>query len=350
MPGVLLFFGCEFGLRGLLSPLGAMAIVRFGMAGSLFMAGAASALFFLALGASSHDPRLAFGCFTLYSLSRALYHPAKHAINALLVNQTHRGRQQTLELVFASVGSALGAIIAGFVMVENSFMAAAQIAAIFSLVSGLPFFWILQGQEAPPYPKLISFRDPYRFILSAEFRHQWIPFLGEAATHTARVVAAPLFLFLTLKHFDVVGLVVGAALLLEMVITLWHGQRIDQSGNSAAISRSSWLLSISFLSYGFLTRSSITAFIAQFILQVTNNLFASAWNTHIHKDVQRSSSPLVYASSKELLLCLFELGLMLLFALMAYFLGESVFYAMFVLGALGAHIVRMCTQSNEKLN
>jgi len=30
LAGVILFFGCEFGLRGILSPLGAMAVARFG--------------------------------------------------------------------------------------------------------------------------------------------------------------------------------------------------------------------------------------------------------------------------------------------------------------------------------
>lgn len=343
LAGVLLFFGFEFGLRGLLSPLGAMSVSRFGVGNTLLVAGGFSAGFFVALSAASNDPIAAFACFILYSLSRAVYHPCKHALNATLVDNAHRGRQHTLELVVTSVGGAIGAVLAGTVIERSSFQVAALLAAGFSLTSALPFFWLLRDRKdaATAHP---SFLEPYRFLASAEFRPNLLPFFAESATIIVRVVAAPLFLYLTIKHFDTVGLVVGLALTVETLITLWHGRHIDHAGNQSAITRASWLLSVAHVAYAVIARGSVTAFFCQLMLQTSNNMFASAWNTAIHRKISASSKPLVYAAAKELWLCLSELVQLSAFAALAWAAGETALYVMFIAGAVGAQVIRLATR------
>lgn len=42
-----------------------------------------------------------------------------------------------------------------------------------------------------------------------------------------------------------------------------------------------------------------------------------------------------------------ELILLTVFSVLAYYLGENVFYVMFVAGAIGAHVVRRSTEKSN---
>lgn len=325
---ILLFWALEFGLRGALCPLGPMLFSRLGSTRTVTFAYSAFLVYFLMVAATPFSMTVGFLAFALHSLAMSVYYPCLDGLHALLVEEETRGRQNSCELIVDSLAGLVAVAVGSLVLSRYPFYVLAVMVALLLALSALA----VSRLEAVRQERM-EFRDSYRHLASAQFR----PFLSSWAAYALAVIAnimvVPLFIFIRVGKIETFGIVIAAALFVEIIVLALAGQAVDKWKRAGVLKSVLGLQAIGNIAYLFLGQSPVAAF----GLSAYNT---NAWNavrnnleTGIQRIMSRNARPFVFAAAVQMALCFTEVVALSIFALVAWWDSRAAFVLIFAASA-----------------
>ncbi len=326
---IFLYFGAEFLLRAFVAPFSGVITTKYGFKHTIIAANLLLVAYFVSLSFIETLPLLGYMSFVFHSLSRGLYYPTKHYIQAKFIQEHNRGKFLTFEIVISGLVGIFAVAIATYsIAVLDSFWPVALAATLFLIFSSSSIL-ILLGNLT--HEKRLKYTDIVKHGASGVFRADAVAFTGFAANIVFNNVVVALLVFFIVDSFKLFGIIMASVFILEMFITLFFGRYIDK--NRVKSNRTASVLQI--ISYvSFLTAfTPLLATITKTLYNITWNIFDSSFTARFHSKINRQG--LLYACTKEVNLGLASGVFCIILASAAYFWGNSVFEISLAIAILG---------------
>lgn len=327
---VFLYFGLEFFARALFSPLGSTVTRKYGPKNAILIANLMLIAYFFALSTYASSPVLGFSSLLLYALSRGIYHPTKHYLEAVFISNNTRGRFLTMQIVLNSVCAAIAVGFATYsVTVWDSFLPVAILAAVFLLTASLIILSMLDN-----LPRVASgnYRHVFRRFLSGHFRGDMLAFAGFSWPMSFNNVVVALLVYFAVDSLKLFGIIMVSVFLVQMVFTLIYGQFTDENrikSNKLA----SGLMIISQASF-WLAFTPLVVAVIKSVYDAIWNGFDSSFTARFHQKIKLHG--LVFACAKEMSIGFAGALYCFVLALAAYWWSSgAVFSLSIVLACLG---------------
>lgn len=337
---VFLYFGSEFLLRSLLSPLSGVITSRYGFKHTIIIANLFLAAYFVAVSMFEAYPVIGFMSFILHAISRGIYYPTKHYMQANFVHDFNRGRFLTLEMVIASLTGALAILFATYsVTTLGSFWPVALVTGIFLMSSSLSILLVLGKLE---HESALKYGDVFKHCKSIDFRKDSWGFIGFGINVGFSNVVVALLVFFIVESLKLFGVIMAAVFILEMIITLVYGHFIDK--NRLRSNKIASFLQIGSYASFLLALSPLLVTVVKTFYNVIWDLFDSSFTARFHAKISRQG--LRYACAKEVNLSAAAGGLCFILAgAAALWPPAIVFKLALVIASLG--IVAAWTQFSD---
>lgn len=291
---VFLYFGLEFLARGLFSPLGSVVTRRFGPKNAILIANLILIAYFFVLSTYSTSPVLGFSSLLLYALSRGIYHPTKHYLEAVFIRNNTRGHFLTMEIVLNSLCAALAVGFAAYsVSVWHTFLPVAVLAAVFLLGASLV---ILRMLDDLPKVDAGSYRQVFRTFWSGRFFHDLQAFAGFSWPMAFNNVVVALLVYFVVDSLKLFGVVMVCVFLVQMVFTLVYGQFTDK--NRIKSNKLASGLAIGAQAGFWLAFTPLLVAVIKSVYDAIWNIFDSSFTARFHQKIKLHG--LVFGCAKEM--------------------------------------------------
>ncbi len=326
LPFILLFFGFEFGLRGLISPISPVIVSKIGVRNAVALSYFFLLIFFVLVGITHVSLILGFSSFIFQSLSRGIYYPCIDTIHSVFVKDGSRGKQYTLELVFVAIAGLLAVSVGASVLAGNFLLAVIVLVVVLALAVVSLFF-----MDTVPFTATARVSDSYRFLASTEFRQNILPLSGQSIAIIANQIVVPLYLFILVKEStSSFSFVVVLGIIIQMIITLLYGVWVDRKGYKKTLEGASFLQAIGNIGYILAMRaSSLLVFLIGFN-NTTWAMYSSNYNSRIQEKANKSLNPFLFNTAVQMTLCFVEIVALAIFALIAWRWNNAVFPVIFI--------------------
>ena len=330
---IFLFWGFEFGLRGLLAPLGPALFSKIGLTKTIYLSYALLIVYFLLVGSAGFSLPIAFSAFIFHAFAKAIYYPCIDGLHALLIHENSRGRQSSVEIALMSLAGLIAVGLGTVVLTLYSFWVLACIVAVILLFAGS----VVGRLDTRPQTPLRVY-DSYAHFTSSSFRPYLLPLGAYSLAIIANIFAAPLFIFIGVGTLETFGLVIGAALLVELAVVLAAGAAVDKYQQSRVAPIVVGLQSLGNIAYLFLKGNPVHAFAVSAFNTNAWNALRNNFETRMQREAKQSGSALLFMAAGQMALCFAEVIALSIFALIAYWHQLAVFPIIFIASVIGLWI------------
>lgn len=334
LPFVLLFFGFEFGLRGLLAPLAPVCVSRFGIKRSIVLSYLFLMLFFITLGLGQTSLWVGFLSFVFMSFSRAIYYPCIDSLHSLFVKDGTRAKQYTFERVW-SAGAGLVAVGIGLTVLAHTFAFSIIALTVVFVLAVVPLLYLDSIANVPS----AKFMESFKYLTSPSFRENLLPLSGQAIAIIANQIIVSLFIFIVVKQSTssfTITLVIG--IFIQMLLTLLYGMWVDKRGYKKTLPIASFLQSFGNVGYVFAKNITTTLPVLTGFNNTAWDMYSSNYNSRLQSKAQKSGQPFLFNTAVQMNLCFVEVIAFVIFALIAWQWGNTVFPVIFLCSVIGLYI------------
>lgn len=283
----------------------------------------------LLLSLPSH-PTLLVATAIIEGASISLFFLPYHYLFSAAVTKTSGGRQLGIMDILTNLVSAFGPLLGGIIATQFSFTAA-LVAAIIIVTIGIV-----------PLLKRGSTFEPFRFKMERPNVPFWpadlISNIGFGITEMAATVIWPLFIYLAVKSYQGIGLIVSLSLVITVALAYWTGRETDKGRDGLLLQAGAWW---SALVHGIrIVGTTVTgATLLNLIGDVSHTLFRVPWSTEFYDHASRQDRA-SYIAYMELAVCVGRSLFWILLLLLAFSHSlKEVALLAFILGVIGSILV-----------
>lgn len=334
LPVVLLFFGLDFGLRGVLAPLAPVCSYKFGVKKSILLSYLFLILFFIALGFSQTSLWIGFFSFVFRSLSRAIYYPCMDSLHSILIKDGTRAKQYTLELVWSAFAGLLAIGIGSTVLLHTLIFSVAALTTVFVLAI-VPLFYLDKIETI----SATVFTESFKYLFSSTFRENLLPLSAQAVAIIANQIVVSLFIFIVVKEKTssfTSTLIIG--ILIQICLTLLYGVWVDRKGYKKTLPIASSMQAVGSIGYLFVKSIPVVLPFLTGFNNTTWDMYSSNYNSRLQEKAQRSGKPFLFNTAIQMNLCFVEVIAFTLFALIAWQCGNTVFPVIFMCSIVSLYL------------
>lgn len=334
LPFVLLFFGLDFGLRGVLAPLAPVCSYKFGVKKSIILSYVFLILFFIALGFSQASLWIGFFSFVFRSLSRAIYYPCIDSLHSILIKDGTRAKQYTLELVWSAFAGLLAIGIGSTVLTHTLVFSLVSLVVVFILAI-IPLLYL----DAIETASTTLFTESFKYLLSPKFRENILPLSAQAIAIIANQIVVSLFIFIVVKEKTssfTSTLIIG--ILIQMSLTLLYGVWVDKKGYKKTLPIVSSLQAVGGIGYLFVRSIPVALPFLTGFNNTAWDMYSSNYNSRLQGKAQRSGEPFLFNTAVQMSLCFVEVITFAIFALIAWRWENAVFPIIFICSVISLYI------------
>lgn len=323
---ILLIYGLRFGITGVITPLFITLSSKLGIANCNFISnifGIISSVIII----NSTDLNKTLILFILVMGFNGLSNPTTDALSSQYVDKEHKGRFNSFFKISKILGQAIGSGLVTWGVITNNNIILFTIIVILFLLQ----YVFIKKIDYKPQNKTSAFKASIKYILKSKSRYKFIYALR--TSHIIERQFIPLYVYLVLKDFTLFSSIVIISLLLQIITIILIGKYSDRN-----ISKSNNLV------------TSIKIIVTTIFLFVKNKMIISlnktlsdnlekAYETSIDTSIQN-----IIKESKEdnellstvgqMSLCFTEVAIFIILAFIARFIGENVFYIIFILSII----------------
>lgn len=224
---ILLFYIQVYIIYFIILPLGAKFASRFGYEHSITTSTIFLIGYYLSLFAIAYNPLFLVIAPLFFSLHKSFYWTGYHADFARFSDGTERGRQVGELTIIDSLVYIAGPFVGGIILAVWGFPALFILVSILILGSSIP---LLSTKEIFT-PKDFSYQGAYRRLVKKGNRRHFLAYLGFGEDLIVMVIW-PVFIYLVVKNFFSVGLVIALATFVTTIATLYIGKLTDKRKKS----------------------------------------------------------------------------------------------------------------------
>ena len=233
--------------------------------------------------------------------------------------------------IIISLVTAIGPLVGGLVAAASSLQVVLLMAVFFVALSLFPLLYGSKQQRL----KSFSYRRPIALLLSRDS----ISNMGFGVTEMVATIIWPLFIYLAVKSYATVGIVVSISLVLIVMLDFLVGYLTDH-GLIHKLLRYGSLTSAAVHLIRILAASIFAVTAVNIASDITHTLFRVPWTREFYRHAGADRG--TYIAAMELAVCLGRSAFWIALLIIARNVSASRFMlSAFVLGALGSLLVPM---------
>lgn len=337
---ILLIYGIRFLITGLITPFFVTISHKIGIAKCILISNIFSIInsYFMLNNESLYANIIIFvismGCM-------GLSNPSSDALSSRYVENEHRGRFNSLYYISKILGTVLASCLVAWGVISDNNLILFGIIIIFFLLQYIATIKI----DYKPENKTNTFKASIKYLVQSKSKYKIIYALR--TNHIIERLFVPMYLYIILQDFVTFSTVIIISLLFQIVTITLIGKYTDKN-----LKKSNNLVST--------IRVIITAvylFAKNKILISFNKTLSDNFEKVYETSIQTSIQNIIKKSKEdnELLsavgqmsLCFTEVFVFALLAFIAKFIGENVFYVIFILSIVSTIIINIDIKSENK--
>lgn len=339
---ILLIYGIRFFIMGLTTPLFVTISSKMGIAKCILISNLFNIIYsYFILVNQNLSANIII--FIIVMGLNGLSNPSSDALSSKYVESEHRGRFNSFYSISKILGTVLASCLVAWGVISNKTSILFVILTVFFL---LQYFAILKI-DYKPEKKLSAFKASMKYLIHSKSKYKIIYALR--TNHIIERQFVPLYLYLLLKDFKAFSVVTIVSLLFQVITIILIGKYTDKdikkSNNLVTIIKSCITLIYLFVKDKFIVSINKT------VSDNVSKVYETSIQTSIQNIIKESKEDNELLSAVgQMSLCFTEVFVFTLLALTARFIGENVFYVIFILSIVSTIIINIDIKlENKKL-
>ena len=337
---ILLIYGIRFLIMGLITPLFITISSKIGIAKCILISNLFNIIYaYYILVNQNLSANIII--FVIVLGLNGLSNPSSDALSSKYVESEHRGRFNSFYSISKILGTVLASCLVAWGVISNKTLILFVIITVFFLLQYLAILKI----DYKPQKKSSAFKSSMKYLIHSKSKYKIIYALR--TNHIIERQFVPLYLYLLLQDFKTFSVVTIGSLLFQVITIILIGKYTDKdikkSNNLVTIIKSSITLIYLFVKDKFII--SINKAVSDNVSKV----YETSIQTSIQNIIKESKEDNELLSAVgQMSLCFTEVLVFALLAFIARFIGENVFYVIFILSIVSTIIINIDIKSENK--
>lgn len=337
---ILLIYGIRFLIMGLITPLFITISSKIGIAKCILISNLFNIIYaYFILVNQNLSANIII--FVIVLGLNGLSNPSSDALSSKYVESEHRGRFNSFYSISKILGTVLASCLVAWGVISNKTLILFVVLTVFFLLQYLAILKI----DYKPEKKSSAFKSSMKYLIHSKSKYKIIYALR--TNHIIERQFVPLYLYLLLQDFKTFSVVTIVSLLFQVITIILIGKYTDKdikkSNNLVTIIKSSITLIYLFVKDKFII--SINKAVSDNVSKV----YETSIQTSIQNIIKESKEDNELLSAVgQMSLCFTEVFVFALLAFIAKFVGENVFYVIFILSIVSTIIINIDIKSENK--
>ena len=337
---ILLIYGIRFLIMGLITPLFVTISSKIGIAKCILISNLFNIIYaYYILVNQNLSANIII--FVIVLGLNGLSNPSSDALSSKYVESEHRGRFNSFYSISKILGTVLASCLVAWGVISNKTLILFVVITVFFLLQYLAILKI----DYKPEKKSSAFKSSMKYLIHSKSKYKIIYALR--TNHIIERQFVPLYLYLLLQDFKTFSVVTIGSLLFQVITIILIGKYTDKdikkSNNLVTIIKSSITLIYLFVKDKFII--SINKAVSDNVSKV----YETSIQTSIQNIIKESKEDNELLSAVgQMSLCFTEVFVFALLAFIAKFVGENVFYVIFILSIVSTIIINIDIKSENK--
>lgn len=332
---VLFFYTAVYLVYFFVIPFGGRMAARYGFERCISFSIIFSVAYYLAFCGLADNPYMIFLAAFCFIADKAIFRVAYHADIASYGSLGYRGREVGMMSFFETLAGIAGPLLGGLILSFYGFNALFVVVSFLALASIFPMLFTQREFQSGNF----SYREAFSNFLNPKDNYSRRDSLAFAGYGEEIVVSVlwPIFVFLTLPDYHIIGFLSTSALFLVAVFKLYAGKLSDQF---SSLKKRHWtkLAGISYAIVNFLryfAHAPWYIFSINFFSDTLKSGITYPYFTYVYSAGGKNDNFLQYAVFYEMSLVLGRVFLgVMLFMLSYYFVGSIFWFIIFLAAAI----------------
>ena len=337
---ILLIYGIRFLIMGLITPLFVTISNKVGVAKCVLISNIFNIIYsyFLLI---NKNLTANIVIFVIAMGLNGLSNPSSDALSSKYVETNHRGRFNSLYSISKILGTVLASCLVAWGVISNSTFILFIILSIFFIFQYL----LIQKIDYKPERKSSVFKASIKYLINSKSKYKIIYALR--TNHIIERQFVPLYLYLILKDFKAFSVVTIVSLLFQVITIIFIGKYTDKnikkSNNLVTIIKTSITLIYLFIKNKFIISVNKT------VSDNVSKVYETSIQTSIQNIIKESKEDNDLLSSVgQMSLCFTEVIIFTILAILAKFIGQGIFYVIFILSIISTIVINFEVQKENK--
>ena len=328
---ILLIYGIRFLIMGLITPLFITVSNKIGVAKCILISNIFNIIYaYFILVNKSLIANIVIFVITLGL--NGLSNPSSDALSSKYVETKHRGRFNSLYSISKILGTVLASCLVAWGVISNNTLILFVILTVFFFLQYLAILKI----DYKPERKLSVFKASIKYLIKSKSKYKVIYALK--TNHIIERQFVPLYLYLILKDFKAFSIVTIISLLFQVITIILIGKYTDKnikkSNNLVTLIKGSITLIYLFV------KNKVAISLNKAISDNVTKVYETSIQTSIQNIIKNSKENSDLLSSVgQMSLCFTEVVVFAILAILANFIGERIFYVIFMLSIISTIVI-----------
>ena len=337
---ILLIYGIRFLIMGLITPAFVTISSKIGIAKCILISNLFNIIYaYFILVNQNLSANIII--FIIVMGLNGLSNPSSDALSSKYVESEHRGRFNSFYSISKILGTVLASCLVAWGVISNKTLILFVVLTVFFLLQYLTILKI----DYKPEKKLSVFKSSIKYLIHSKNKYKIIYALK--TNHIIERQFVPLYLYLLLQDFKAFSIVTIVSLLFQVITIILIGKYTDKdikkSNNLVTIIKSSITLIYLFV------RDKFIISINKTISDNVSKVYDTSIQTSIQNIIKESKENNELLSAVgQMSLCFTEVLVFGLLALIARFIGENVFYVIFILSIVSTIVINIDIKLENK--
>ena len=337
---ILLIYGIRFLIMGLITPAFVTISSKIGIAKCILISNLFNIIYaYFILVNQNLSANIII--FIIVMGLNGLSNPSSDALSSKYVESEHRGRFNSFYSISKILGTVLASCLVAWGVISNKTLILFVVLTVFFLLQYLTILKI----DYKPEKKSSVFKSSIKYLIHSKNKYKIIYALK--TNHIIERQFVPLYLYLLLQDFKAFSIVTIVSLLFQVITIILIGKYtdkdIEKSNNLVTIIKSSITLIYLFV------RDKFIISINKTISDNVSKVYDTSIQTSIQNIIKESKENNELLSAVgQMSLCFTEVLVFGLLALIARFIGENVFYVIFILSIVSTIVINIDIKLENK--
>ena len=323
---ILMIYGIRFLIMGLITPLFVTISHKIGVAKCILISNLFNIIYtYFILNSENLYANIVI--FVIAMGLNGLSNPSSDALSSKYVESEHRGRFNSLYGISKILGTVLASGLVAWGVISNNNTVLFIILTVFFLLQYLAILKI----DYKPEKKNSAFKATMKYLIHSKSKYKIIYALR--TNHIIERQFVPLYLYLILQDFKAFSVVAIVSLLFQIITIILIGKYTDKnikkSNNIVTLIKTGITLIYLFVKDKFVISLNKT------LSDNVSKVYETSIQTSIQNIIKESKEDNDLLSSVgQMSLCFTEVIVFAILAILAHFIGQNVFYIIFVLSII----------------
>ena len=337
---ILLIYGIRFLIMGLITPAFVTISSKIGIAKCILISNLFNIIYaYFILVNQNLSANIII--FIIVMGLNGLSNPSSDALSSKYVESEHRGRFNSFYSISKILGTVLASCLVAWGVISNKKIILFLVLTDFFFLQYLSILKI----DYKPEKKSSVFKSSIKYLIHSKNKYKIIYALK--TNHIIERQFVPLYLYLLLQDFKAFSIVTIVSLLFQVITIILIGKYTDKdikkSNNLVTIIKSSITLIYLFV------RDKFIISINKTISDNVSKVYDTSIQTSIQNIIKESKENNELLSAVgQMSLCFTEVLVFGLLALIARFIGENVFYVIFILSIVSTIVINIDIKLENK--